>query len=123
MKRVSLLEAVGPLPLPANPAWPDGVWDREVFARHNVTVSVFAPRTTDHQSAHEEDEFYFIAAGSARFHRQGASEIQVMAGDALFVAVGHPHRFVAMSPDFAAWVVFISWPANVVRSSPRPPPD
>ncbi len=51
------------LPLPANEKWKDGVFDVEPFKKANVTLVFFAPRGTDYQTFHEEDEFYFIVRG------------------------------------------------------------
>ena len=79
------------LPLPANEKWTKGVWDVEPFKKGNVSLVFFAPRVVDNQTAHDEDEFYFIVRGS---------------GDAFFVEAGVPHRFENFTDDFATWAVF-----------------
>lgn len=97
--------ALGALPLPPTAAWPDGVFDREVFARHNVTVSVFAPAGTDRQGPHARDELYVVVAGTATLDMDGARRA-VAPGDLIFVPAGAAHRFEDLAADFATWVVF-----------------
>ena len=93
------------LPLPANEKWPDGVWDIEPFKKGGVTLVFFAPRGADHQTFHEEDEFYFIVRGSGEIVIDGErSEIGL--GDTVFVKAGVPHRFENFTVDFATWAVF-----------------
>ena len=57
-------EFLAKLPLPANKKWKDGVFDLEPFKNGNVSLVFFAPRGTDYQTFHDEDEFYFIVRGS-----------------------------------------------------------
>jgi oxalate decarboxylase/phosphoglucose isomerase-like protein (cupin superfamily) len=98
------------LPLPATAKWPDGVFDLRVFANGDASLSLFAPRGGDRQTAHAQDEFYIVANGSAELHvREADGKSRVLParpGDALHVAAGVEHRFHAISGDFAAWVVF-----------------
>jgi len=98
-------EFISQLPLPANDKWKDGVWDIEPFEIGNVRLVFFAPRGVDYQTFHDEDEFYFIAAGTAeliiREERRACT-----AGDAFFVAAKMPHHFERMSGDFASWAIF-----------------
>lgn len=77
----------------------------ELFAHGSMTLEYYAPRGEDLQTPHARDELYFIAAGTARFARDG-EEVACATGDAIFVPAGMAHRFSEMSPDFAAWVVF-----------------
>lgn len=93
------------LPLPANEKWKEGVWDLEPFEKRGVRLVFFAPRGTDYQTLHEEDEFYFIARGTGRLVIDEES-FECRAGDAFFVAAKIPHRFEDFSEDFATWAVF-----------------
>ena len=93
------------LPLPANEKWKEGVWDVEPFKKENLTLVFFAPRGTDYQTAHEEDEFYFIARGKADLivaDERFSSET----GDCFFVSAGEKHHFENISDDFATWAIF-----------------
>ena len=51
------------LPLLADEKWTEGVWDIEPFEKKGVRLVFFAPHGTDHQTFHDEDEFYFIVRG------------------------------------------------------------
>jgi mannose-6-phosphate isomerase-like protein (cupin superfamily) len=93
------------LPLPPTANWPDGVFDLEVFARGGLSLELFAPRGTDHQSPHAKDEIYIVIAGSATLDINGVAHA-CAPGDALVVPARVPHRFVQFSDNFAAWVVF-----------------
>src|SRR5690348_10918229 len=101
--------ALASLPLPASAKWPDGVFDVQVFANGDASLSLFAPRGEDRQTAHMQDEFYIVVQGSADLHvRDTDGSVRVLParpGDALHVAAGIEHRFHAISGDFAAWVV------------------
>lgn len=92
-------EVFGRLPLPANDKWKDGVWDLELHAKGNVRMIFFTPRGTDHQTSHEEDEYYFIVRGSG----------DLFVGEKrypFFVPADTQHRFEEFSDDFACWAVF-----------------
>ena len=108
--RWTLDATLASLPLPATAKWPDGVFDVQVFANGDASLSLFAPRGEDRQTAHAQDEFYIVAQGSAELHvREADGGVRVLParpGDALHVAAGVDHRFHAISGDFAAWVVF-----------------
>ena len=93
------------LPLPANEKWPDGVRDLEPFKKGNVTLVFFAPRGIDHQTVHQEDEFYFIVRGRGEIVIDGERS-NVESGDAICVETGKPHRFENFTDDFATWAVF-----------------
>jgi mannose-6-phosphate isomerase-like protein (cupin superfamily) len=108
--RWTLEETLARLPLPATAKWPEGVFDVRVFANGDASLSLFAPRGEDRQTAHAQDEFYIVVRGSAELHVRdadgGMRVLPARAGDALHVAAGIDHRFRAISGDFAAWVVF-----------------
>jgi mannose-6-phosphate isomerase-like protein (cupin superfamily) len=98
-------ELLAKLPLPANEKWTEGVWDLEPLKKGNVTLVFFAPRGSDHQTAHDEDEFYFIVRGSGELIIDDVSH-SFEPGDAFFVEAGVPHHFEKFSSDFATWAIF-----------------
>lgn len=59
----------------------------------------------DQQSPHTEDEIYVVTAGRATFV-DAAGSVPVASGATVFVAAGAEHRFVDVTEDFAAVVVF-----------------
>jgi mannose-6-phosphate isomerase-like protein (cupin superfamily) len=77
----------------------------QAMAHGTMSVELYAPRGTDPQQPHAQDELYFIHAGSGTFVNDG-KRIPFSAGDCLFVAAGVAHRFEDFSEDFATWVVF-----------------
>jgi len=76
-----------------------------IFAHGSMSLRFYAPKGTDAQTPHDQDEIYVIAAGSGRF-ACGVDEAPFTAGDALFAPAGMSHRFVDFSDDFAVWVIF-----------------
>jgi mannose-6-phosphate isomerase-like protein (cupin superfamily) len=93
------------LPLPADGKWMEGVCFATAFRRRNVTLEFFAPRGKDYQTAHSEDEFYFIVSGNGKFIKEN-ERMTFTAGDVLFVEADIEHHFENFSADFSAWVVF-----------------
>lgn len=87
-----------------------------LFHRNDARVLLFAPRGTDTQKPHTQDELYIVAVGSGTFVR-GDEKVQFVAGDTLFVAAETPHHFENFTDDFYTWVVFFGpWggvPADV----------
>lgn len=74
--------------------------------RHGtMRVLLYAPRGSDPQTPHKQDEIYIIRAGHGAFVKSGERR-PFEPGDVLFVAAGEDHRFDAFSDDFEAWVVF-----------------
>jgi mannose-6-phosphate isomerase-like protein (cupin superfamily) len=102
---VSLKDALSKLPLPATGKWPLGVWDTEAMAHGTMSLEIFAPKETDFQTPHEQDELYIVMSGSGEFVSDGVS-YDFAPGDVLFVPAGVEHRFVRFTPDFVTWVVF-----------------
>lgn len=98
-------EFLAKLPLPANEKWTEGVWDIEPFKKGDVSIVFFAPRGTDHQTFHEEDEFYFVVRGSGEL-TIGEEKFSCAIGDAFFVPAFKPHHFENFTNDFATWAVF-----------------
>ena len=103
--KFTIAEFLSQLPLPATEKWRDGVWDLERFEKAGVRLVFFAPKGTDYQTSHDEDEFYFIARGSGEL-LIGDERHQCAVGDALFVPAGVDHHFENFSDDFATWAVF-----------------
>jgi mannose-6-phosphate isomerase-like protein (cupin superfamily) len=93
------------LPLPATDRWPDGVFDIEAFERGGLMLELFAPRDTDRQTSHGQDELYIVISGNAVLEVEG-DDRPCATGDVLFVAARAPHRFVRISDDFATWALF-----------------
>ena len=84
---------------------PNGERSVAVFEHGTLQLKVYAPRGTDPQQPHTRDELYFVARGGGEFVSNG-ERIPFVAGDTLFVAAGHTHRFENFSADFVVWVVF-----------------
>lgn len=103
--RFTVKEFLEKLPLPANEKWKEGVWDVEPFKKGNVTLVFFAPRGTDYQTFHDEDEFYFIAGGRGELVIE-TDRFPCETGDAFFVPAGKTHHFENFSDDFATWAIF-----------------
>jgi quercetin dioxygenase-like cupin family protein len=63
---------------------------------------------TDDQSPHTEDEIYVITAGQATLTAgpDGGQRLAVSPGSVVYVAAGEVHRFVDITEDLAALVLF-----------------
>ena len=59
----------------------------------------------DLQQPHTRDELYVVAQGTGTFF-DGETRRVFQAGDLIFAAAGHPHRFEDFTDDFAVWVMF-----------------
>jgi len=78
----------------------------EVVMRHGTMhVGLYAPRGSDPQQPHVQDEVYFVMRGQGQFL---CGDVQKAFGscDMLFVPAGLEHRFVDFTDDLAVWVVF-----------------
>jgi mannose-6-phosphate isomerase-like protein (cupin superfamily) len=84
---------------------PGGARSAPLFSHGTLRVKLYAPRGHDPQTPHGQDEAYVAAQGSAQFW-DGERRHAVAPGAFLFAAAGRPHRFEAMSDDFAVWVIF-----------------
>jgi quercetin dioxygenase-like cupin family protein len=71
---------------------------------------------TDDQQPHTEDEIYVITAGRATLTAgpDGAERLAVSPGSVVYVAAGEVHRFVDITEDLAALVLFA--PAEETRA-------
>lgn len=73
----------------------------------SMRLRYYAPRGTDQQTPHEQDELYIVASGTGTVVREGARR-SFGPQDVLFVPAGTEHRFEDFTDDFGAWVVFYS---------------
>lgn len=103
--KATVADALSKVPLPATEKWKMGVWDADMIRHGTMSVSIFAPKQTDFQTPHTQDELYIIVSGTGEFVNDGVS-YSFGPGDVLFVAAHVEHRFVQFSPDFVCWVVF-----------------
>lgn len=103
--KISLAEALARLPLPKTEKWPLGVWDAETLTHGTMSLAVFAPKETDFQTPHEQDEIYIVVSGSGEFIADG-QQYAFAPGDALFVPAGVAHRFTRFTADLVTWVIF-----------------
>lgn len=77
----------------------------------SMSVEVYAPRGTDDQTPHTQDEIYVVASGSAMLDIEGVPHA-LTSGDVAFVRAGEDHRFVEFTEDFSTWVVFYGPPGG-----------
>ncbi|CAN5538491.1 hypothetical protein BH10ACI3_BH10ACI3_02120 [soil metagenome] len=98
-------EFLARLPLPGTEKWKDGVWDVEPFKKDGVSLIFFAPRGLDHQTFHDEDEFYFIVRGKGEI-MIGGEKSPFESGDVFFVPAKVEHRFENFTEEFATWAIF-----------------
>ena len=78
----------------------------EMFRKESVSIELYAPRGSDLQEPHDQDEVYFVVAGEGTF-LAGESRRPFGPGDAIFVAAGMTHRFEDFTDDLVVWVVFV----------------
>lgn len=97
--KINLADALNRLP---GPQQEDVV---TLFEHGSLVVKLYAPRGTDDQRAHSQDEVYVVAQGSGEFVC-GDSRQTFRSNDVLFAAAGVPHRFENFTDDFAVWVFF-----------------
>ena len=103
--KATVADALAKLPLPATPKWKLGVWDADMIRHGTMSVSIFAPKETDFQTPHTQDELYIIVSGTGEFVSDG-TPYTFAPGDVLFVAAQVEHRFTHFTSDFVCWVVF-----------------
>jgi mannose-6-phosphate isomerase-like protein (cupin superfamily) len=79
----------------------------ELFREGSMSAGVYLlPKDAfDPQQPHSEDEMYYIVSGRGRF-TCGGEEIEVTAGEAIFVPKGVEHRFHDIAEDMTLVVVF-----------------
>ena len=76
-----------------------------ITARGTMQLRWYAPRGTDPQGPHSQDELYVVVTGSGWF-RRGDTRTQFGPGDAIFVPAGEAHRFEDFTDDLGVWVIF-----------------
>jgi mannose-6-phosphate isomerase-like protein (cupin superfamily) len=103
--KASIRSLLQRLPGPVTAGSPGGERFVQALAHGSMSVELYAPRGSDPQQLHQQDELYFIHAGTGRF-RLGSEMHEFDAGTCFFVPAGVVHRFENFSDDFAAWVVF-----------------
>ena len=120
--QITAQAALSLLPLPNNRR------DAEVGRRGTLIVEMYAPKGTDPQQPHNQDELYIVYSGNGTFVC-GDERMTFGVGDVLFVPAGVTHRFEQFSDDFATWVVFygeaggeLPLPAAIAEGE-NPPPD
>ncbi len=100
-------ESLMKLPLPADEKWKDGVFDVESFKKGKVSLVFFAPRSTDYQTFHEQDEFYIIVRGKGSLIIDNDT-FSCNIGDAFYVPAKVLHHFEDFTEDFTMWAIFFS---------------
>lgn len=113
--RIPLAESLATLPLPATARWPDGVWDTTAFAHGSMSVVLFAPRGTDRQTSHTQDELYVVVKGSGVLV-VGETRTPFTESDVLFVPAGRAHHFEDFADELVTWAIF--WGPEGGESSP-----
>lgn len=84
---------------------PQGERSVSLFEHGSLVVKLYAPRGSDPQTPHSQDEVYVVAQGSGAFVCNGTRQ-SFGPNDVLFAAAGVEHRFEDFSNDFAVWVFF-----------------
>lgn len=77
----------------------------QLMQHGTMQVEYFAPKGTDTQTPHKQDELYIITSGLGEFVRDG-ERVNCITHDVLFVPAGMEHRFENFSDDFSTWVIF-----------------
>jgi len=98
-------ELLKQLPGEVTSQWPEGVRSVVGLRHGTMSVKLFAPRGTDRQMPHVQDEVYFVIAGNGTFVLDGQRHA-FEPGTAFFVPAGVVHRFEDFTSDFLTWVVF-----------------
>jgi len=100
------------------PVEPYGTHWVEQFRVPDLSVGTYSIPVggTDDQDPHTEDEIYVITSGRASFE-SGGRRVAVEPGMVIFVAAGEVHRFLEITQDLAALVLF--GPAEGSRSVPE----
>ena len=83
----------------------------ELIARGTLRVGLYAPRGSDTQQPHDQDEVYVVMSGRGTF-RNGPVSHPFQPGDVLFVPAGVRHVFEDFSDDLYVWVVFYGPPGG-----------
>lgn len=103
--KLSLTELLKKIPGPVTAKWPMGERFTAGLNHGSMSVELYAPQGNDPQTPHEQDELYFVQAGSAEL-RIGAERFSCAPGDVFFVVAGVDHSFETFSDDFVTWAAF-----------------
>jgi mannose-6-phosphate isomerase-like protein (cupin superfamily) len=103
--KASLAAILSHIPGAPSKKWPEGERYAEALAHGSMSLGLYAPKGRDPQTPHSQDEIYIIRTGNADFMLAGEL-LPCVVGDVLFVAAAVEHRFLNLSDDFSAWVVF-----------------
>ena len=95
----TVADALSELPGPA------GARFVTLLSRGSLSIELYAPRGSDPQSPHRQDEVYVVTQGSGTF-MNGGRDHPFGPGDLLFVPAGVEHRFRDFSDDLVVWVIF-----------------
>jgi mannose-6-phosphate isomerase-like protein (cupin superfamily) len=77
----------------------------KVMEHGSMSVEIYRPVKTDHQTPHKQDELYVIISGSGEFLNNG-ERTTFKPGDIIFVAAGIAHHFENFTDDLVTWVIF-----------------
>jgi mannose-6-phosphate isomerase-like protein (cupin superfamily) len=77
----------------------------EPFKHGTLSVGLYAPRGTDPQEPHTQDEVYVVMSGTGEFLVGSVTE-PFGPGDVLFVPARAEHRFLNFTDDLVLWVIF-----------------
>jgi mannose-6-phosphate isomerase-like protein (cupin superfamily) len=83
----------------------EGLRSAAAFVHGTLTVKLYAPRGSDPQRPHGQDEVYVVVRGRGAFVC-GEARHPFGPGDLLFVPAGVEHHFENFSDDLTVWVVF-----------------
>ena len=91
---------------------PPGSRSSLLMQHGSMKLRYYAPRGTDAQTPHDQDELYVIASGRGALRRRRPARSVRARGRALRWARTVEHRFEGFSEDFATWVVFYGPPGG-----------
>ena len=89
----------------------------DAFTRGTLRVLLYAPRGTDPQLPHQQDEVYLIVKGTGTFRVKDTVE-PFGEGDVLFVKAGDVHRFERLTDDLMVWALFYGPPGGELHGDP-----
>jgi mannose-6-phosphate isomerase-like protein (cupin superfamily) len=90
---------------------PQGERYATAFTHGTLRVVIYAPRGSDPQEPHEQDEVYLVVRGHGTF-LNGAERHPFQEGDVLFVPARVEHRFEELSDDLVVWALFYGPPGG-----------
>jgi len=79
-------------------------YSTSIFQHGSLRVKLYAPRETDGQQPHDQDEAYVVLRGTGTFV-SGDEVHEFGPGDFLWAPAGLPHRFADFTSDLATWVL------------------